>query len=122
MTHPNPNRRQALSLAAGGAALLAAPSLFAQDKFPSRPITLIAPWPAGGSSDGVIRAFANSASKALGVPVIVENKPGAGGQIGFADPRHEIGFALITNWMEAGEDRRGTAVLDALRTIIGAAR
>lgn len=47
---------------------------------------------------------------------------GAGGQIGFADPRHEIGFAFITNWMEAGEDRRGTAVLDALRTIIGAAR
>ena len=82
MTHPNPNRRQALSLAAGGAALLAAPSLFAQDKFPSRPITLIAPWPAGGSSDAIMRAFGQSASKILGVPVVVENKPGAGGTLG----------------------------------------
>ena len=82
MTHPNPNRRQALSLAAGGAALLAAPSLFAQDKFPSRPITLIAPWPAGGSSDAIMRAFGQSASKILGVPVVVENKPGVGGTLG----------------------------------------
>lgn len=82
MTHPNPNRRQALSLAAGGAALLAAPALFAQDKFPSRPITLIAPWPAGGSSDAVMRAFGQSASKILGVPVVVENKPGVGGTLG----------------------------------------
>ncbi|OSZ63389.1 tripartite tricarboxylate transporter substrate binding protein [Hydrogenophaga sp. IBVHS2] len=82
MTHPNPNRRQALSLAAGGAALLAAPSLFAQDKFPSRPITLIAPWPAGGSSDAIMRAFGQSASKILGVPVVIENKPGVGGTLG----------------------------------------
>jgi len=83
----SPNRRQAITIAAGGAAALAVPTLLggvahAQDKFPSRPITFIAPWPAGGSSDGVIRAFANSASKALGVPVIVENKPGVGGTLG----------------------------------------
>jgi CubicO group peptidase (beta-lactamase class C family) len=47
---------------------------------------------------------------------------GAGGQVAFADPRHDIGFAFITNWMEAGEDRRATAVLDALRPIVGASR
>lgn len=47
---------------------------------------------------------------------------GAGGQVGFADPRHEIGFAYITNWMEAGEDRRATEILDALRPILGAQR
>lgn len=86
MSHPHPNRRQALSMAAGGAALMAAPTLFtqahAQDKFPSRPITLIAPWPAGGSSDAVMRAFGQSASKILGVPVVVENKPGVGGTLG----------------------------------------
>jgi len=82
MTHPNPNRRQALSLAAGAAALMAAPSLLAQDKFPSRPITLIAPWPAGGSSDAIMRAFGQSASKILGVPVVIENKPGVGGTLG----------------------------------------
>jgi len=60
---------------------VALPAL-AQDKFPSRAITLIAPWPAGGSSDAVMRSFAESASRALGVPVIVDNKPGAGGTLG----------------------------------------
>ena len=89
MTHTTPslNRRQVLAAAAGGAAVVGAPALFsgsafAQDKFPSRAITLIAPWPAGGSSDGVMRAIAESGSRALGVPVVVENKPGVGGTLG----------------------------------------
>jgi tripartite-type tricarboxylate transporter receptor subunit TctC len=91
MTHPTPslNRRQVLAAAAGSAAAVGAPALFsasafAQDKFPSRAITLIAPWPAGGSSDGVMRAFGDSVSRNLGVPVVVENKPGAGGTMGAA--------------------------------------
>ncbi|MBU0588066.1 MAG: tripartite tricarboxylate transporter substrate binding protein [Gammaproteobacteria bacterium] len=80
---PALSRRQILA----GAAALAAPAIvsssaFAQDKFPSRPITLIAPWPAGGSSDGVMRAFAESAGRVLGVPVVIENKPGVGGTLG----------------------------------------
>ena len=61
MTPKHLNRRQALALTAGAAATVALPAL-AQDKFPSRPITLIAPWPAGGSSDAVMRAFAESAA------------------------------------------------------------
>jgi tripartite-type tricarboxylate transporter receptor subunit TctC len=77
------NRRQLLA----GAAALAAPAIvsssaLAQDKFPSRPITLIAPWPTGGSSDAVMRAFAESAGRALGGTVIIENKPGVGGTLG----------------------------------------
>lgn len=79
------NRRQVLTTAAAIAAPTLLPSpVFAQDKYPSRPIKLIAPWPAGGSSDGVMRAFADSASKTLGVPVIIENKPGVGGTLGAA--------------------------------------
>jgi tripartite-type tricarboxylate transporter receptor subunit TctC len=50
--------------------------------FPSRPITLICPWPAGGSTDTHLRKFAEIASKHLGQPVIVENRPGSGGMIG----------------------------------------
>ena len=78
-------RRQVL----GSAAALAAPVLLpahvlAQDKYPNRPITLIAPWPTGGSSDAVMRAFAESAGKALGATIVVENKPGAGGTLGAA--------------------------------------
>jgi tripartite-type tricarboxylate transporter receptor subunit TctC len=83
MTTPFMNRRQVLAATAGAAATVALPAL-AQEKFPSRPITLIAPWPAGGSSDAVMRAFAESASRTLGVSVVIENKPGAGGTLGAA--------------------------------------
>lgn len=86
MTKPSSRhltRRQVLTRSA----VLAAPAIvspwaLAQDKFPNRPITLIAPWPAGGSSDAVMRAFAESAGRALGGTVVVENKPGVGGTLG----------------------------------------
>src|SRR3989441_3643281 len=51
-------------------------------EFPSRPITLICPWPAGGSTDTHLRRFAEVAAKYLGQPVLIENKPGGGGTIG----------------------------------------
>jgi len=54
----------------------------AQERFPGKPISLIAPWPPGGSSDAVMRAFAESAARNLGSVVIVENKPGVGGTLG----------------------------------------
>lgn len=50
--------------------------------YPTRPITFIVPWPAGGTADGSMRALSNSLSKELNVPVIVENKPGASGILG----------------------------------------
>jgi CubicO group peptidase (beta-lactamase class C family) len=45
---------------------------------------------------------------------------GAGGQVAFADPTHRVGFAFITNWMRGAGDTRGTAVVDALRSVLGA--
>jgi tripartite-type tricarboxylate transporter receptor subunit TctC len=85
----NLTRRQTLQGLAGSLASFAAPALIssgalAQDKYPNKPITLIVPWTAGGPSDGVLRAFAESASRILGVSVICENKPGAGGALGAA--------------------------------------
>ena len=53
----------------------------AQD-FPSRPITLICPWPPGGSTDTHLRRFAEIATRTLGQTVVIENKPGAGGTVG----------------------------------------
>jgi tripartite-type tricarboxylate transporter receptor subunit TctC len=50
--------------------------------FPSRPITLICPWPAGGSTDTHLRRFAEISAKYLGQTVLIENKPGASGTIG----------------------------------------
>jgi tripartite-type tricarboxylate transporter receptor subunit TctC len=82
----NPLTRRTLLKATGTAALACvAPAALAQEKFPARPITLICPWPPGGSSDAVIRAFAESASRALGgASIVVENRPGAGGTLGAA--------------------------------------
>ncbi len=54
---------------------------FAQ-AFPSKAITLVCPWPPGGSTDVHLRKFAEVAQKYLGQPVLVENKPGAGGLLG----------------------------------------
>ncbi len=72
--------------AAATAAAIALPSLLTSDAwaqaFPSKPIRYICPWPAGGSTDAVIRAIAESAAKTLGVQIIVDNKPGAGGMMG----------------------------------------
>lgn len=50
--------------------------------YPNKPVTLIVPWPPGGSTDAHLRGFAQIASKYLGQPIVVENKPGGGGTIG----------------------------------------
>lgn len=47
--------------------------------YPQRPITLLVPWPAGGSTDVSMRILAEEASKLLRQPVVIENRPGAGG-------------------------------------------
>jgi len=62
-------------------ALFAAQHAYAQ-AFPAKPVTLICPWPPGGSTDTHLRQFAQIASKHLGQNVIIENKPGAGGMLG----------------------------------------
>jgi tripartite-type tricarboxylate transporter receptor subunit TctC len=62
-------------------ALCAAPHAWAQG-FPAKPITLVCPWPPGGSTDTHLRQFAAIASKHLGQNVVIENKPGAGGMLG----------------------------------------
>jgi tripartite-type tricarboxylate transporter receptor subunit TctC len=81
MRSSRPTRRQLLQAAAATSAAIALPG-FAQEKYPARPVKLICPWPAGGSTDAVMRALAESASKHLGQTVIIENKPGAGGMLG----------------------------------------
>jgi tripartite-type tricarboxylate transporter receptor subunit TctC len=52
------------------------------DQYPSKPVTLVVPWPAGGSTDVVMRAMADAASPHLGQPIIIENKAGASGTLG----------------------------------------
>jgi tripartite-type tricarboxylate transporter receptor subunit TctC len=74
------SRRQFVQSGIAAAATLALPAL--AQAFPTRPLKLICPWPAGGSSDIVMRALAEGATKVLGQQVVVENKPGASGMLG----------------------------------------
>ncbi len=72
-------RRQLLQ----STSLLALPGLsLAQDKYPSKPITIVCPYPAGGNTDQRSRQFARFMGPLLGVPMVVENRSGAGGNIG----------------------------------------
>jgi tripartite-type tricarboxylate transporter receptor subunit TctC len=77
------SRRSVLAAAAlaAGATLCAAPA-FAQGNWPSKPITLVVSYPAGGDTDAMARLYAEKLQARLGQPVIVENKPGASGIIG----------------------------------------
>ena len=70
------------SFVIGTAASVALPRLAYAQAFPAKPIRYICPWPAGGSTDAVIRSLAESAAKTLGQQIVVDNKPGAGGMLG----------------------------------------
>ena len=76
------NTRHFLQAVACAAALAAAGGAFAQSSFPDRPIKLIVPFAPGGSTDLAARLIAEYGSRELGQPVVVENKPGAGGSLG----------------------------------------
>ncbi len=75
-------RRAVLTQLAAGAAVLAAPAAFAQAAWPNKPIRWINPYAPGGTTDMIARAVAQKLGERLGQQVIVENKPGAGGNIG----------------------------------------
>lgn len=70
---------QAASVAA--LMLLAAPWTLAQERYPSRPITLILPYAAGGGTDAIARVFARALEEKLGGVIVVENRPGVGGNL-----------------------------------------
>ena len=75
-------RRKFLHLAAGAAALPAVSRVAGAQAYPTRPVHLIVTTPAGGSPDIIARLIGQWLSERLGQPIIVDNRPGAGGNIG----------------------------------------
>lgn len=61
---------------------LALPGTAQAQEYPTRPITLIVPWPAGGLNDVVLRVIAEQAAKHLGQPIVIDNRAGGGGSVG----------------------------------------
>jgi len=82
MIMPTAWLRHACTLALGVSLTLGAYTAVQAQSYPDRPIRLIAPFPAGGLADVLARAVGDEMSKTLGQPVIVENRAGAGGNIG----------------------------------------
>jgi tripartite-type tricarboxylate transporter receptor subunit TctC len=75
-------RRKFLQLATGAAALPALPGIARAQAYPARPITLIAPFPAGGPVDTIARILGEHMQRTLGQPCIIEDVAGAAGSIG----------------------------------------
>ena len=73
-----------LRLAACAAALALSVPAWGQDAYPAKPIALVVPFPPGGVADIVARPVAEAMGRYVGVPVVIENKAGAGGGIGMA--------------------------------------
>ncbi|WP_431289088.1 Bug family tripartite tricarboxylate transporter substrate binding protein [Roseateles chitinivorans] len=75
------NRRTLLKTMAGSPLALALPS-FAADAYPSKPVTLVVPQPAGGGADALCRALQAKVQESLGQTIIIDNRAGAAGNIG----------------------------------------
>ena len=75
-------RRRFLHLAAAAIGTLAAPGLASAQAYPTRPIQVIVPFAGGSASDVVMRILLDRMAKSMGQPFVVDNRPGAGGNIG----------------------------------------
>jgi tripartite-type tricarboxylate transporter receptor subunit TctC len=98
------NRRTLLGTALGSA--LALPSIARAEggTWPTRPVRLIVPYPPGGATDVIARVYADHVSQTLGQPVVIENRPGASGNIGIdavakaAPDGYTIGAGTVSNF------------------------
>jgi tripartite-type tricarboxylate transporter receptor subunit TctC len=96
--------RRALCKAAASSPLIAVIRVARADDYPSRPIRVISPFPAGSASDTVGRVVLDQVSQILGQPMVIEAKAGAGGIVGFADvaKADPDGYTVVTSSTSMG--------------------
>ncbi len=95
------HRRTFISTLSASASMIALPAVLAQSsKYPQRPITLVVPTPPGGTTDFTARLIVEPLTRALGQPVLVDNKPGASGNIGnqFVARAKPDGYTLLVSY------------------------
>jgi tripartite-type tricarboxylate transporter receptor subunit TctC len=122
-------RRQLIQGLAGTAALAVRPlPSWAQARFPSKPVTLVVPFAAGGGGDTTARMLAKGLSERLDVPVVVENRAGAGGNIGAAHVMRSApdGYTLLslssTYGIQAAVGRPGFDAVGDMQPLVLATR
>ncbi|MEN9888238.1 MAG: hypothetical protein RL559_275 [Pseudomonadota bacterium] len=97
--NPTPRRSVCMAALLAGLAVLgtAQAQSPASDAFPNRPIKIVVPYPAGGTTDQVARTISQPLREILGQPVIIENKPGAGGTLGseYVSKQPADGYTLL---------------------------
>ena len=93
-------RRTFLHLAAGAAALPAISRMSWAQAFPARPVRIIVKFPAGQATDTIARLMGQSLSERLGQPFVIENRTGAGGNIGAESVVRAApdGYTLLLGW------------------------
>jgi tripartite-type tricarboxylate transporter receptor subunit TctC len=89
--------RRTLIQAIAGGGLLAAPAAQAQEGYPARPITLVVPFGAGSGTDVIARVIAEEMSRHLRAAIVIDNRPGASGQLGteFVARARPDGYTLL---------------------------
>ena len=108
-------RRKFLHLAAGAAALPAVSRIAWAQAYPTRPVRIVVGFPAGSAPDIVARLIGQWLSERLGQPFVIENRPGAGGNIGT-----EVGRESAAGRLHAppGQSRRTRSTRRSTRTSI----
>ncbi|QHJ01021.1 tripartite tricarboxylate transporter substrate binding protein [Xylophilus rhododendri] len=95
------SRRQILQALPAAAALAASPLVRAAG-YPERPIRLVVPSAAGGSPDAICRVIANALQSTMGATFVIDNKPGASGNIGIVDVAHAAGDGYTLGYANVG--------------------
>jgi tripartite-type tricarboxylate transporter receptor subunit TctC len=94
---PHPTHRRTWLIAVAAAALAGAGTAWSATAYPGKPITIVVPFPAGGGTDVIFRAVQVRLQAELGVPVVIDNRAGAGGTVGtgFGAKAAPDGYTLV---------------------------